>query len=760
MAKQNPFGGDAEPVVENSPLSVEELDIVENQWQAYTRARDAGHLEWVEEARNFDNYYYGDQWEDETKQTLDAQGRPYYSVNLVLSTVNAVVGEYIKSRQDISFVPMGKGANQEAASSLRFLFKQIATNNKSETKEKTVFMDGLIQDRGYFYYYMDFSDNAEGEIRELVLDPTDVILDPGASEYDPSTWNEVFISRWMTPDQIGALYGMEFRDQIELAAANGTYGHDSIEWEAPTFGGDHQVTEQFFVPEHDEVKRVKRIRVIERQYRKLARTAYFVDTPTGDMRPVPEGWEKERSVAFAKQNDLQIIWKPERRVRVTVTADKTILHDGWSMFSKIALVPFFPYFRRGRPFGLVRNLVDPQDMLNKVTSQELHVVNTTANSGWIFQTGSLVNMDRDDLTTQGSKTGLVLEVTQGAEMPQKIQPNQIPSGLAEIGSKAGVFFREISGVNEAQLGTQRSDSSKALDARRQGGMVQQEIIFDNLAQTRELRAEIMLEMVQNYYTETRLIQVFSKNEDGDVEQNELEINQPVMQVDPETQEAVESIRNDMTLGEYSVVISTIPRRETYDEGLFDQLMQMREHGVQIPDHVLIENSQLPDKADVVETVKQIQGLAAPSPEEMQRQQQLQELEMRLLNAQVMNEEAQAIERKANAMKLQAQAGEAQQKPEVEKLRIGTEARVEMEKAGINYKQNQDDLQTRIRIAAGKEATMKTISQNESMTQRNVAGMNRMAGLQKSLMDLRSKAEDRKAAAQKPKDSDKSSPKKA
>jgi len=760
MAKQNPFGGDAEPVVENSPLSVEELDIVENQWQAYTRARDAGHLEWVEEARNFDNYYYGDQWEDETKQTLDAQGRPYYSVNLVLSTVNAVVGEYIKSRQDISFVPMGKGANQEAASSLRFLFKQIATNNKSEQKEKTVFMDGLIQDRGYFYYYMDFSDNAEGEIRELVLDPTDVILDPGASEYDPSTWNEVFISRWMTPDQIGALYGMEFRDQIELAAANGTYGHDSIEWEAPTFGGDHQVTEQFFVPEHDEVKRVKRIRVIERQYRKLARTAYFVDTPTGDMRPVPEGWEKERSVAFAKQNDLQIIWKPERRVRVTVTADKTILHDGWSMFSKIALVPFFPYFRRGRPFGLVRNLVDPQDMLNKVTSQELHVVNTTANSGWIFQTGSLVNMDRDDLTTQGSKTGLVLEVTQGAEMPQKIQPNQIPSGLAEIGSKAGVFFREISGVNEAQLGTQRSDSSKALDARRQGGMVQQEIIFDNLAQTRELRAEIMLEMVQNYYTETRLIQVFSKNEDGDVEQNELEINQPVMQVDPETQEAVESIRNDMTLGEYSVVISTIPRRETYDEGLFDQLMQMRENGVQIPDHVLIENSQLPDKADVVETVKQIQGLAAPSPEEMQRQQQLQELEMRLLNAQVMNEEAQAIERKANAMKLQAQAGEAQQKPEVEKLRIGTEARVEMEKAGINYKQNQDDLQTRIRIAAGKEATMKTISQNESMTQRNVAGMNRMAGLQKSLMDLRSKAEDRKAVAQKPKDSDKSSPKKA
>lgn len=767
MAKAfNEFGGDLE--TDNKQMlaaldqTPEDYQIVENQWQAYTRARDSGHLEWVEEAREFDNYYYGDQWDDEVKSTLDAQGRPYYSVNLVLSTVNAVIGEYIKSRQDISFVPMGKGANQETASSLRFLFKQIAINNKSEHKEKTVFEDGLIQDRGYFYYYMDFSDNAEGEIREEVLDPTDVILDPGAKDYDPSTWNEVFISRWMTPDQIGALYGPEFRDQVELAAANGTFGHDSLEWEAPNFGGDHFNTEAFWQPDTDEVKRVKRIRVIERQYRRLTRTAFFVDPPTGDMRRVPEGWEKDRSKAFAFQNELTIIWKPERRVRVTITADKLILHDGWSMFSKIAVVPFFPYFRRGRPFGLVRNLIDPQDMLNKVTSQELHVVNTTANSGWIFTTGSLINMDRDDLATQGSKTGLVLEVAQGAEAPVKIQPNQIPSGLAEIGSKAGVFFREISGVNEAQLGIQRSDSSKALDARKQGGMIQQEIIFDNLSWTRELRAEIMLEMVQNYYTETRLVQVFKKNEDGDQEQSEISINEPVEVLDPETQEAVEQIRNDLTLGEYSVVIGTIPRRETYDEGLFDQLVSMREMGVQIPDHVLIENSQLPDKADVVETVKQIQGLAAPSPEEIQRQQQLSELEMRLLNAQVMNEEAQAIERRANAMKLQAQAGEAQAAPELKKLEIGTNARVEMERMGANMQSNREDLATRIRIAGGKESTMKTISQNESMTQRNVAGMNRMAGLQKSLMDLRSKAEDRKAAQNEKsaKDSAKKSPKKA
>lgn len=765
MAKEfNAFGGDY--VEDNKQAtvkleqSVEEERIVEQQWSAYTRARDAGHLDWVEEAREYDKYYYGDQWDDEIKSTLDSQGRPYYAVNLVLSTVNAVIGEYIKSRQDISFVPMGKGANQDTAKSLRFLFKQLATNNKSEHKEKTVFTDGLIQDRGYFYYYMDFSDNAEGEIREEVLDPTDVILDPGAQDYDPATWSEVFISRWQTPDQIGALYGSEFRDQVELAAANGTFGHDSLEWEAPNFGGDHYNSETFFQPDADEVKRVKRIRVIERQYRKLTRTAFFVDPPTGDMRPVPEGWDDEKAKAFAFNMGLTIIWKPERRVRVTITADKLILHDGWSMFSKIAIVPFFPYFRRGRPFGLVRNLVDPQDMLNKVTSQELHVVNTTANSGWIFQTGSLVNMDADDLKTQGSKTGLVLEVAQGAEVPVKIQPNQIPTGLSEIGSKAGMFFHEISGVNKAALGQERSDSSKALDARKQGGQIQQEIIFDNLAATRELRAELMLEMVQNYYSETRLIQVFTKNEDGDVEQSELTINQPMHVVDPETREVVEEIQNDITLGEYSVVVGTVPRRETYDEGLFDQLLSMREMGVQIPDHVLLENSQLPDKNEVVEVVKQIQGLAAPSPEELERAQALDDLEMRLLSAQVMNEEAQAMERKSNAMKLQAQAGEAQQNPEIKKLEIGTNARIEMERMGANMQSNREDLMTRIRIAGGKESTMRDIAQIESMTTRTAAGLNRRATLEGKLLDMKSKSEDRKAGAAKPKEGAKKSPKKA
>ena len=134
--------------------------------------------------------------------------------------------------------------------------------------------------------------------------------------------------------------------------------------------------------------------------------------------------------------------------------------------------------------------------------------------------------------------------------------------------------------------------------------------------------------------------------------------------------------------------------------------------------------------------------------------------MRLLNAQVMNEEAQAIERKANAEKLYAQAQEAIANPELKKMEIGTNARIELEKMSAAERTNDKDLMTRIRIAGGKESTMRDISQIESMTSRNTAGLNRRATLEGKLLDLKSKSEDRKAGAAKPKSSDKKSPKKA
>jgi hypothetical protein len=110
-----------------------------------------------------------------------------------------------------------------------------------------------------------------------------------------------------------------------------------------------------------------------------------------------------------------------KKVRWTVTADTVVLHDDWSPYDHFTLVPYFPYWRRGKPFGMVRNLISPQEQLNKISSQELHIVNTTANSGWVVESGSLTGMTADDLEEHGAETGLVLEYNRGSTPPAKIQ---------------------------------------------------------------------------------------------------------------------------------------------------------------------------------------------------------------------------------------------------------------------------------------------------------------------------------------------------
>lgn len=128
---------------------------------------------------------------------------------------------------------------------------------------------------------------------------------------------------------------------------------------------------------------------------------------------MPEAWNDRKVKKFAKDYGLELISKMSKKVRWTVTCDKVVLFDGWSPYNDFTIVPYFAYFRRGRPFGMVRNLLSPQEQLNKISSQELHIVNTTANSGWMVESGSLVGMTTDDLEEHGAETGLVVSMRVG-----------------------------------------------------------------------------------------------------------------------------------------------------------------------------------------------------------------------------------------------------------------------------------------------------------------------------------------------------------
>ena len=600
--------------------SIEDQQLAQQQWNRYVRARDNGHLQYVEMAKKCDAFYRGDQWDKSDLSKLEAEGRPALTINTILPTVNTVLGEQSTRRADIQFKPR-RGGDQDVATVLTKLYMQIADNNKLDWVEQQVFSDGLIMDgRGYFDVRMDFSDHVEGEVRITAKDPIDILVDPDAKEYDPKTWNEVFETKWMTLDEIEELYGEDKAEALRFVAENGNgFGRDSIEYEETRYGKTD--TSQDYlgaaIPGKDDYRNIKALRVIERQYRKMGRGDFFVDPNTGDQRAVPEDWTEQKTKKFAKQYGLGIISKIKRKVRWTVTCDKIVLHDDWSPYEDFTLVPYFAYFRRGRPFGMVRNLLSPQEQLNKIASQELHIVNTTANSGWMVESGSLVGMTADDLEEHGAETGLVLEYNRGSQPPLKIQPNQIPTGLDRISQKAALNIKTISGINDSMLGSDSAEvSGIAIQAKQNRGAIMIQVPLDNLRKTRQYLAEKVLNLVQRFYTEQRVIQI--TNEDDPMKPREPMV---VNQMTPEGR-----VINDLTLGEYDVIVATAPARDSFDEMQFAEAINLRQVGVAIPDDAIIEYSHLARKGELAKRIRMMTGVEQ-TPEQMEANAMQAELAM-------------------------------------------------------------------------------------------------------------------------------------
>ena len=619
-----------------------EEEITRTQWARYERARDNGHLDYVEMALKCDEYYQGDQWDLDDQAALEQEGRPALTINTILPTINTILGEQSTRRADIQFKPR-RGGDGDIAHTLTKLYMQIADNNKLDWVEQQVFSDGLIMDgRCYFDVRMDFSDHVEGEIRITSKDPLDILIDPDAKDADPKTWNEVFETRWMTLDEIEELYGKKCADRLLFVAENGmSFGPDSVEYHETRFG-DTETNDDYFgagVPGDEEYRNVKALRVVERQHKKLSRAMFFVDPDTGDQRQAPDAWSEGKNKKFAKQYNLNLISKVIRKIRWTVTCDQVVLHDDWSPYNQFTIVPFFCYFRRGRPFGVVRNLLSPQEQLNKIASQELHIVNTTANSGWMVESGSLVGMTADDLEEHGAETGLVLEYARGTTPPQKIGANQIPTGLDRIAQKAALNIKTISGVNDSMLGTDSAEvSGIAIQAKQNRGAIMIQVPLDNLRKSRQYLAEKILNLIQTFYTEQRVIQV--TNEDDPLKpREEMVINEQT----PEGQ-----IINDLTIGEYDVIVATAPARDSFDETQFAEAIALRQAGVVVPDDAIIEYSHLARKGELAKRIRQMTGQEPPTPEQqeaMAQQQQVQmqqlQLEMAKLDADVKKTQSEA-----------------------------------------------------------------------------------------------------------------------
>jgi hypothetical protein len=582
-------------------------EIARKHWSRYQLALRRGHQEYQKQARICENFYLGGgrQWQDEDKQALEDAGRPALEENVIFSTVNTVIGYQTQSRMDVAYKPREED-DQGISDVLSKITMYVTDQNKFPWKESTVFADGLIQQRGYFDIKMNFDENVYGDISIDVLDPLDVIPDPDSKSYDPDDWADVTVCSWMSFDDIKETYGIKkWREVENNVTTEPDFGRGSLEEERNKFGTTNNYS-AFYTDSND----IQHARLLSRQYWKVQNRNFFFDPKAGDLYPVPDDMKPGEIKKFAKENKYEIIKKVTKRIRWTVSNRDVVLFDEWSPYDHFTVVPYFPYFRRGVTIGLVDNLIKTQEMLNKVYSQILHVVNTTANSGWLLEEDSLVNMDTEDLEVLGSQTGLVLEYKRGGAAPQKIEPNQVPTGLKDLVTSGVELIRLISGVSETFQGGKGPEvSGTAIQSRVHQSAIQLAAPIDNLFRTRNMIAERVLKLIQGFYTQERTFMITGHDENGKPVNTPVAINKEDT-ANPDSSALI----NDVSVGKYDVVIADVPTQITFQNAQFSQAIEMRKFGVMIPDAEMVRMSTLSRKTEIA---KQLEN--APDPETVDAQ---------------------------------------------------------------------------------------------------------------------------------------------
>lgn len=559
-------------------------------WQRYEYGRTRGHRDYCAQARRCERFFLGggEQWDEADLAILKSQGRPAYEFNEVMPSVNSAIGYQIHNRMDIAFKPRGGKADQQQAEIRSKVAMQIADQNKLHWLETQVFGDGMIQQRGYYDIRMDFSENMQGNVKLSSLDPLDVIPDPDAKSYDPDEWADVTVTRWLTLDDIEQQFGKDKRIEVENRKPEEADFGDDGDGEAHNKFGNANSGAKFDAQYAD--SQVRRVRVIDRQRWVYSLTRVGVWPDTGDVRVVET--ETPERLAELEAEGVIITKRMQKRVKWTVSTYDTVLHDDWSPYKHFTIVPYFAYFRRGKTRGMVDNAIGPQEALNKAVSQFIHIVNTSANSGWKVQENSLTNMEVSDLEAIGAKTGLVLEYKEGTTAPEKIQPNPVPTGVDRLIDRATNALKDVT-IPEAMRGVNGPEvSGIAIQSKQFASQQQLATPLDNLAHTRHLLAGRMHTLMQQFYTAQRVFRITETDPmSGKPQTKEIEINA----FDPVTG----TYQNDMTEGEYDVIVTEQPMAATFEDSQFQQALELRNAGVAIPDDVVIRHSNLTDKQDIL-----------------------------------------------------------------------------------------------------------------------------------------------------------------
>lgn len=620
----------------------------------YEREIDLQRESRSERARDCD-FYDGDQFTLEEKNIYDLRDQVPRAFNEIKPTIDWVIGSERRARADWNVLPRSEDDVEPAVIKTK-LVKYIDDINKARFQRSKSFEDCVKSGEGWTRASVEPNEDGDIQVhlqwehwRNIVRDSTcrDLIgmTDCKYIYCTKPVDVETLISWFPKSEQGIKVDAGDFEDlQIEqrdemmnIEASTSQLGGIIHNVGSMSLSGGTHMTDR------------KAVRVWEMWYRKTER-----------VKVLRKAGGLNNEIYNPKDPYHQHLIQQGATVRETVREQmymamytrSTVLHHAKSIYAHNR----FPFVCRsafikdsdGTPYGIIRQIRDPQSDLNARRNKALFLMSTNR---VIMDKGAVDNVDI--LACEVAKPNGIIEKNRGFEL--EIQEGAVLAGQhVQMSEQDAAYIRQVAGVTAENRGTAANGKSGiAIQALQEQGTVITTPIIDNHALAHQNEGELILSLCEQFIDREMQFRIT-----GD------DINKPefvsINSGDPQT---------DITATQADFIVSQKDYRQTMRQALSEQMLQVSSQITQATGDpmmavALIEMSidlqDLPNKDQITARLREAAGMPPRDETDEQRQQrEQQEMQQKQQQAQLAQQQAEIAMRyeSAKADEMQAQAKE-------------------------------------------------------------------------------------------------------
>jgi hypothetical protein len=541
----------------------------------------------------------GDQtlWND-IYGNLPAFRKRNFNFNRIRRIINMIGGHQRQHRKSTICTPQHQNDQKTADQFSKILMWQGQKAHILDTISDA-FDGALTTGMNLLSVWMDYrNDPVNGDICVDNVSYNGYLIDPYFKKMDLSDCNNIWTRKYLSKAQVkGLLPGRE----KEIDGLPGWGNRD----------GKFQ-----FLPESYNYGMQDLIIYDEFWYLDQRKQRMLCDVQTGETMEW-RGQEEDLNDFLRTYPQIHVLNQEIPTVKLAIVVQGKVMYNGPNPLGtdRYPFVPVWAYYEPQIPYfpwrvqGVVRGLRDAQYLYNRRRVIELDILESQITSGFIYKENALVNPK--DVFLQGQGRGLALKANAQPGDVVPINPPQIPPSMIQLSELLGKEIGEISGVNEELLGSAQDDKAGVLSMLRQGaGLTTLQCLFDNLDRAQKMLGDLQIDLIQANWTPGKVKRVIEE-------------------------EPTEQFYN-RAFGKYDAITEEGLNTSTQRQMQFAQLLQMREMGIPVPAELLIKNSTMQNKEELVNAIAQ------QEQQQAQQAQQQQQAQVAVLQAQIQDLKSRAM----------------------------------------------------------------------------------------------------------------------